>query len=73
MCSATVGSPKPSLGWYKDGRQLEECSKTMTCILNIQTPKYPDDDGTYTCKVANSEGANSTSVSIQIMGKAILL
>lgn len=70
VCIASFGSPKPSFSWYKDGLRRKACFKQMNCTYLIQYPRYPEDDGNFTCTASNTEGDQSRSMNVLIMGKA---
>lgn len=72
-----VGSPTIAVTWQKNGRdisQSERCSITTTeksCLLEIFNATQ-EDDGEYTCIVANEAGKDTCSALLSVLGLYLL-
>ena len=72
-CIAT-GTPPPSFQWFKDGNDVSgNTGVTITTsngdsTLNI-TNVQPSDAGTYECRAFNSEGSDSGSATVTVIGE----
>ena len=73
-CSAS-GHPKPTVKWYKDGRQLEQMpdgdGKPLTptsFTINFNSIR-PIDSGQYKCIVSNKAGSISYVYTVIVKGK----
>ncbi|KAL5019774.1 hypothetical protein ScPMuIL_002666 [Solemya velum] len=66
LCEA-VGTPHPSVRWYKDGRALPMADTRITQLstgtLQISDLKIPD-SGTYTCKATSETGETTWSATL---------
>lgn len=69
-------APDVSIGWFKDGHQVEEGDKYRivshvgTSCLEILCP-IKEDCGEYTCKISNQHGSDECSASLTVTGKNI--
>ncbi len=68
-CSMHPVFPKATIGWYKDGKQIEYCSESLNCLLEIKNAKYPEDNGKYACIAKNSQGSDQAILNILVLGK----
>uniref|UniRef100_A0A0R3RPN4 Hemicentin-1-like n=1 Tax=Elaeophora elaphi TaxID=1147741 RepID=A0A0R3RPN4_9BILA len=71
-CIPVLGTPKPTLKWYKDGKPLQSSSyvtvKSGGSILLLHKGR-PQDEGRYTCVATNSAGNASLNVNIELIKK----
>ncbi len=68
-CSMDLVFPKATIGWYKDSKQIKNCSKSLNCLLEIKNAKYPRDNGSYACIARNSRGSDQTILNILVLGE----
>ena len=68
------GYPAPVVVWKRDHENLasDERRKIMSCatssVLELGALEY-DDEGRYTCFIANSIGEDSTTMTLSLHGK----
>jgi hypothetical protein len=74
----SLGSPKPTIIWYKDGIKIESDERRIqtqvgaVCKLTIKTV-IESDCGRYTCEASNKEGRVSTFVRLQTVSDPRIL
>ena len=68
-CSMDVVFPTATIAWYKDGKQIKNCSKSLNCLLEIKNAKYPEDNGSYACIATNSQGSDQAILNVLVLGK----
>ena len=65
----SLGSPVPSVHWYKDGMLLDSKYRSVIKgLLNIPSVA-PADDGVYTCIVRNKFGVRKASTTLIVVGE----
>ncbi|VBB32471.1 unnamed protein product, partial [Acanthocheilonema viteae] len=71
-CVPVLGTPKPTLRWYKDGKPLQSSTyvtiKSGGSLLLLRKGR-PQDEGQYTCVATNSAGNASLNVNIELIKK----
>ncbi|EJD76713.1 CBR-HIM-4 protein [Loa loa] len=71
-CIAVLGTPKPTLKWYKDGKPLRSSAyvtiESGGSILLLRKGR-PQDEGRYTCVATNSAGNASLNVNVELIKK----
>ena len=73
-CDPT-GNPPPSLTWLRDGEPLAPINGRLTISSDgvvVITSLYSTDEGNYTCVARNSEGSDSASTLLTVLGERLL-
>ena len=68
QCNAS-GIPTPSIIWERLGSNLPKGAVNRNGLLTIASVG-PEDAGAYVCKAVNSEGEDSVSVQLEVIGKS---
>lgn len=81
-CEAN-GFPTPVLSWEKDGNPISLCKRMFVnnCQnsaylyqrngMKIESARFPEDNGTYTCVARNSAGVSRKHFQVVVGGKII--
>ena len=72
-CEITPGDPKPTIQWFKGGREVKTSRKhvmtydaQMASLVVKETTI--DDDATYMCRADNQVGQAETEAKLQVIG-----
>ena len=74
-CEITPGDPKPTIQWFKGGREVKTSRKhVMTYDAQVASLVVKDtaidDDATYMCRADNQVGQAETEAKLQVIGTA---
>ena len=66
------GKPTPTITWSKTGSAIQSQAVYFPNGLNLYSVSSSD-NGVYTCNATNSHGSNSTTASVSVTSKFVII